>query len=77
MREGVAMSVTQTIENVREHLCSKGLYGNVAEWCEMRGDCVFVVTCPDCGTMFTLNEDEYLDLLRWSQTSGQSCGISA
>jgi hypothetical protein len=35
------------------------------------------VTCPECGTMFTLDEDEYLDLLRWSQTSGQSCGISA
>jgi hypothetical protein len=71
------MSVASTTADVREHLCSKGLYGNVAEWCEMRGDCVFVVTCPDCGASFTLDEDEYDELLRWSQSSGQSCGISA
>jgi hypothetical protein len=42
----------------------------------MRGDCVFVVTCPDCGQAFTLDEDGYEELLHWSRTSGESCGIA-
>jgi hypothetical protein len=43
----------------------------------MRGDCTWVVTCPDCGTMFTLDDDEHDELLSWSRAAGQSCGISA
>ena len=67
---------TPAVDLVREHLSTKGLFGDVAELCETRGDCVFVVTCPDCNSRFTLDEDEYEDLLRWSRSSQQSCGIS-
>ncbi len=77
LSEGVHMSIASSVDRVRDHLCSKGIYGDVAELCEMRGDCTWVVTCPECGTMFTLDEDEHEELLRWSQSSGQSCGINA
>ena len=73
-----AMSSTTsaTVDRVIEHLCSKGLFGDIAEMCESRGDCVFVVTCPDCKTMFTLDEDDYDALLRWSESSVESCGVN-
>ena len=63
------------VDLVREHLCSKDLFGDVAELCETRGDCLFVVTCPDCKRMFSLDEDEYEDLLQWSRSAERSCGI--
>ena len=59
---------------VLDHLCQKGLWGDVTEWCEMRGDCVIVVTCPDCNQQFTLHEHEYDELLELS-AGGQACGI--
>ena len=58
-----------------EHLCGKGIYGDVIEWCEMRHDCVFVVTCPDCSDTFTLTEDEYELLVKLSEEGGLACGI--
>jgi hypothetical protein len=63
------------IDQILTHLCEKGIYGDVVEWCEMRHDCVFVVTCPDCSDTITLNEDEYELLVRMSRDGGQSCGI--
>src|SRR5688572_4162560 len=37
---------------VLAHLCEGECqtYGSVLSWCETRGDCVHVVTCPNCGT---------------------------
>jgi hypothetical protein len=64
-----------TVETVLAHLCSKGLYGDVTEWCEMRNDCVFVVSCPDCNEMFTLDEREYEELVRLSHAEPRACGI--
>jgi hypothetical protein len=64
-----------TVDHILAHLCSKGLYGDVTEWCEMRHDCVIVVTCPDCGEMFTLDEDEYDALVRISRDEPRACGI--
>ena len=64
-----------TVDRVIEHLCSKGLFGDIAELCETRGDCVFVVTCPDCKSMFTLDEDDYDALVRWSRSAEQRCGV--
>ena len=64
-----------TVDLILSHLCTKGLYGDVTEWCEMRNDCVFVVRCPDCGELFTLNEDEYDDLIRLSRAEPRACGI--
>lgn len=59
---------------VLEHLCQKGIYGDVTEWCEMRGDCVIVVTCPDCRQQFTLQDHEYEELIELS-AGGLACGI--
>ena len=63
------------VETILAHLCGKGIYGDVTEWCEMRGDCVYVVTCPDCNDTFTLVEDEYEALLRRTREVGMACGI--
>ncbi len=63
------------VEHILAHLCSKDLYGDVTEWCEMRNDCVFVVQCPDCNEMFTLDEHEYEELVRLSREHPRSCGI--
>jgi hypothetical protein len=64
-----------TVRQILAHLCAKGLYGDVTEWCEMRNDCVFVVRCPDCGELFSLDEDEYDDLVRMSRAEPRACGI--
>jgi hypothetical protein len=64
-----------TVEQILAHLCSKELYGDVTEWCEMRNDCVIVVTCPDCNEMFTLDDREYEELLRLSREEPRACGI--
>jgi hypothetical protein len=66
---------SSTVDHILSHLCGKGIYGDVTEWCEMRNDCVFVVSCPDCGEMFTLDEDEYDDLIRLSTAEPRACGI--
>lgn len=63
------------VDHVLAHLCGKGLFGEVTEWCEMRNDCVFVVTCPECQSTFTLAEEEYEGLIRRSAEIGFACGI--
>jgi hypothetical protein len=63
------------VTQVHQHLCSKGLFGNVAQWCEMRNDCVWVVTCPDCKETFALDEEEYDLLIKRSTDTADSCGI--
>ena len=72
----MSQTISPVVDLVRQHLCGKGLYGDVTEWCEMRGDCVWVITCPDCRQMFTLDEDGYQELVAWSQSEGQNCGIA-
>lgn len=63
------------VDVVHSHLCAKGIIGDVTQWCEMRNDCVFVVTCPDCGESFALNEDEYDLLVDRSRDTAPVCGI--
>jgi hypothetical protein len=65
----------RVVDQVLAHLCGKGLYGDVTEWCEARHDCVFVVTCPDCRHTFTLTEEEFALLVRRSQEL-KVCGIA-
>lgn len=62
------------VERVLAHLCSKGLFGDVRQWCESRYDCVYVVTCPDCGCCFVLSEAEFQELVERS-TVLQVCGV--
>lgn len=63
------------VDQILEHLCGKGIYGDVTEWCEMRHDCVIVVTCPECRNTFTLDDEEYEALVRRSQEAGLACGV--
>ncbi|MDW8059359.1 MAG: hypothetical protein RMK01_04745 [Thermomicrobium sp.] len=63
------------VEQVLAHLCGKGLFGDVRQWCESRYDCVYVVTCPDCGCRFVLDEMEFQELVRRSSML-QVCGVS-
>lgn len=65
----------ETVERILAHLCEKGIVGDVTEWCEMRHDCVIVVTCPDCRDEYTIEEDEFDMLVRLSQERGFSCGV--
>ncbi len=62
------------VELVLAHLCRKGLFGDVRAWCESRFDCVYVVTCPDCGHRFVLDETEFQELLERSKAL-QVCGV--
>lgn len=64
------------VNEVHTHLCSKGIFGDVTQWCEMRHDCVYVVTCPDCGETFALEEDEYDLLAKMSLETAPTCGIT-
>ncbi len=66
---------SSAVEQILSHLCSKEVYGDVTEWCEMRNDCVIVVSCPDCNETFTLNDAEYEELLRLSHEEPRACGI--
>jgi hypothetical protein len=63
------------VDQVLTHLCHKGLYGDVVEWCEMRNDCVYVVTCPECRTSFTLLDEEYEALIERIEQAGLACGV--
>ena len=64
------------VDQVHDHLCSKGLFGDVAQWCEMRHDCVWVVKCPECGETFPLEEEEYDLLVQRSNEIGNACGVT-
>ena len=46
---------------VLAHLCSPGChgFGEAIEMCETRGDCVIVITCPNCRKSYTLDDDQY------------------
>jgi endogenous inhibitor of DNA gyrase (YacG/DUF329 family) len=64
---------------VLSHLCSSRChgFGQAIELCETRRDCVIVVTCPTCGKQFTLDDEQYDDLLAWTRGEGKviACGV--
>ncbi len=61
------------------HLCEGDCqtYGSVMSWCETRGDCVHVVTCPSCKTEYYLDDADIAALERWTDQHGSSlvCGV--
>ena len=61
------------------HLCEGDClsFGSVLSWCESRGDCVHVVTCPSCGTQYKLDDDDIIALERWTDQHGDAlvCGV--
>lgn len=64
---------------VLAHLCEGDCqtYGSVLSWCETRGDCVHVVTCPSCGTEYHLDDQDISALERWTDQNGSAlvCGV--
>lgn len=72
-------SLSPEIHSIVRHLCESDChtYGSVLEWCETRGDCVYAVTCPECNTQFVIDEDELIQLERWTESVGHTlvCGI--
>jgi hypothetical protein len=62
-----------------QHLCETDCraFGDIAEWCETRGDCTFSVVCPTCGTSFIVEEDDLELLQRWTAARGEmhACGV--
>lgn len=71
----MASDQLSVVDQVLAHLCHKGLYGEVAEWCEVRHDCVYVVTCPECRSTFTLLDEEYEALIQRTEQEGLACGV--
>ena len=80
MTEGLELIPDALARDVVAHLCGEACHGvgQTVELCESRGDCVIVVTCDCCGKMFTLDEDQYEILVRWSESRGAAlaCGIA-
>lgn len=75
-------SVAKMSEGAAEvlaHLCEGDCqaYGSVLSWCETRGDCVHVVTCPSCSATFQLNDEDIDALERWTAQNGDAlvCGV--
>lgn len=72
-------SLSDGAAEVLAHLCEGDCqtYGNVMSWCETRGDCVHVVTCPTCSATFQLDDDDIGALERWTQLHGGAlvCGV--
>jgi len=72
-------SPNPVIQAIVRHLCDGEChaYGDVLEWCESRGDCSYAVVCPTCRTQFLIEEDDLVDLRRWTASSGEvlACGV--
>ena len=52
-------------------------YGAVLEGCDSRGDCCYAVVCPTCRTQFVIDEDDLVELRRWTEARGTAlaCGV--
>lgn len=75
-------SVARMSEGAAEviaHLCEGDCwtYGSVMSWCETRGDCVHVVTCPSCTTEYHLDDVDIAAIERWTDQHGSNlvCGV--
>lgn len=77
--EETVVTMSHTAREVIAHLCEGEChtFGDVLQWCETRGDCVYAVICPGCASRFLLDEDELCALERWTKEHGGAlvCGI--
>lgn len=77
--EETVVHLSDGAAEVIAHLCESDChaYGNVLSWCETRGDCVHEVTCPSCGSKYILDDDDIVQLERWTQVHGDAlvCGV--
>lgn len=72
-------SLSANVHRIVQHLCESEChtFGSVLQWCETRGDCIYAVTCPSCSTQFIVEEEELIELERWTDDNGHQlvCGV--
>jgi hypothetical protein len=73
--EGLSPNVHLIVQHLCEGACHA--FGSVLQWCETRGDCVYAVTCPSCAKQFVVEEQELVELERWTDANGHAliCGV--
>lgn len=71
----MSMGAAEVIAHLCEGECQT--YGSVMSWCETRGDCVHVVTCPSCSKAFQLDDADIVAIERWTDQHGSTlvCGV--
>jgi len=71
--------LSPTVHAIIRHLCQEEChtYGDVLEWCEARGDCQQAIVCPGCSKQFLIDDDELIELRRWTSAEGVVlvCGV--
>jgi hypothetical protein len=69
------------LEAIVRHLCETDChaYGDLIEWCESRNDCIVAVVCPSCDARFLIDDDDLVELKRWTDANGIAfgCGLMA
>lgn len=74
-----AGALSPNVQSIVQHLCESEChtFGSVLQWCETRGDCVYAITCPNCSTQFLVEEEELIELERWTDANGHVmvCGV--
>lgn len=72
-------AMSASARNVLAHVCEGDChtFGSVISWCEARGDCTHLVTCPGCGERWVVDDDDLTALERWTEANGGgfSCGV--
>jgi hypothetical protein len=73
------LPLSPAVQAIVRHLCEGDChtFGDLIEWCESRGDCTIAVICPGCDKRFLVEEEELIELDRWTQRSGfeLGCGV--
>lgn len=77
--QSTVVNLSDGAAEVIAHLCEGDCltYGSVMSWCETRGDCVHVVTCPSCSIQFQLSDSDIAELESWTDKHGSAlvCGV--
>lgn len=72
-------SLSLGAREIIQHLCESDCrtFGSVMQWCETRGDCVYIVRCPGCTSQYVIDEDDLCALEAWTRNYGQMlvCGV--
>ncbi len=72
--------MTPALAAIVEHLCQTDClaFGDLVEWCESRNDCIVAVVCPSCDTRFLIDDDDLIDLQKWTAAKGVAfgCGVA-
>lgn len=72
--------MSPALEAIVRHLCESDChaYGDLVEWCESRNDCTVAVVCPGCDMRFLIDDDDLIELKRWTAAQGIAfgCGVA-